>query len=169
LVDLMAGTIQVTSVLGEGTQVALTFDRAGIANGTTSHHDFDAALVHGKNRRVLVVEDNTFAQGLFRHLVDAGYRVDIATDAHHAYTLLDKHTFDLALVDIHLGEGQSGVDVLRYIRHHSNQPTLPAAAVTAYALPGDRERFLGEGFDAYLSKPFSWHQLLRLVQQLEHA
>lgn len=170
LVDLMDGTIHVKSVLGEGTQVTLTFNRVGTTNnGTSSSQDLSALPVNGKGARILVAEDNTFAQGLFRHLVDAGYHVDIAENADKAYTLLAKYTFDLALLDIHLGEGQSGVDILQHIRHHSTQPDLPVAAVTAYALPGDRERYIGHGFDAYLSKPFTWHQLLRLVQHLQHS
>lgn len=43
---------------------------------------------------------------------------------------------------------------------------IPALALTAYALPGDRERFLEYGFDGYLSKPFVQEQLLATIEDV---
>lgn len=168
LIDLMGGTISIKSALNEGTEVTVVFDSwkppAEVAP-TTDAAGLPDAMSHGG--RILVVEDNAFAQSLFGHLTDVGYDVRIAGNAHEAYNLLEAETFDMILMDIHLGDGQTGVDVLHQVRTHFEAPTLPVAAVTAYGLPGDRERFLEAGFTAYLSKPFTWHQLLRLVQQLE--
>ena len=74
--------------------------------------------------------------------------------------------FDLVLIDINLGEGPNGKDVLSELRAMPAYRDVPIAAVTAYALPGDRETFLNTGFNAYLSMPFREDALRALVSNL---
>ena len=69
-------------------------------------------------------------------------------------------------MDINLGTQETGVDVLHRIRERAAYRTTPVIAVTAYALPGDRERFLEEGFDDYIGKPFTRQQLFRLLDSI---
>ena len=76
--------------------------------------------------------------------------------------------FDLVLLDINLGQGPNGADVLRELRAMPAYQDVPIVAVTAYALPGDRERFLGMGFTDYLAKPFNADELLALTARLQN-
>ena len=69
-------------------------------------------------------------------------------------------------MDINLGDGPSGREVLKSLRAIPAYRKVPVAALTAYALPGEREDFLKAGFNAYLSKPFSEDALLKLLAQL---
>ena len=69
----------------------------------------------------------------------------------------------MVLLDINLGVIRTGVDVLHELRQVPEYATIPAVAVTAYALPGDRERFLEAGFDAYLGKPFTEEELRQVL------
>ena len=70
------------------------------------------------------------------------------------------------MLDIHLGASISGEDVMRRVRDSQAFADLPMIAVTAYGLPGDRERFLAAGFDAYLTKPYTRQALLDAVDQV---
>jgi CheY-like chemotaxis protein len=74
--------------------------------------------------------------------------------------------YDAVLLDINLGAGVSGEDVMRRLRDLPGYGAVPILAFTAYALPGDRERFLNAGFDGYLPKPFTKAQLLALLTEV---
>jgi len=74
--------------------------------------------------------------------------------------------YDAVLLDINLGAGVSGEDVMGRIRTLPGYAGVPLVAFTAYALPGDRERFLNAGFSGYLPKPFTKAQLLELLSEV---
>ena len=65
----------------------------------------------------------------------------------------------LALLDISL-PGMDGSEVLRRLRVTPGLETLPVIALTAHAMSGDRERYLGEGFNEYVTKPIIDEELL---------
>jgi len=61
--------------------------------------------------------------------------------------------------------GFDGVEALRRLRADERTAAIPVLAVTAQAMQGDRERFLAEGFDGYLSKPLNVRELIGTVRQ----
>jgi two-component system cell cycle response regulator DivK len=61
--------------------------------------------------------------------------------------------------------GVDGVEALRRLRADDRTAAIPVLAVTAQAMQGDRERFLAEGFDGYLSKPVNVRELIGTVRQ----
>jgi CheY-like chemotaxis protein len=61
--------------------------------------------------------------------------------------------------------GVDGVEALRRLRADERTAAIPVLAVTAQAMQGDRERFLAEGFDGYLSKPVNVRELIGTVRQ----
>ena len=81
-------------------------------------------------------------------------------------TRQDQNAFDLLILDINLGNGRTGTDLLEELRRREEYVHVPAAAVTAYALPEDRGHLLDAGFDAYLAKPFLPVDLTSLAQDL---
>jgi two-component system cell cycle response regulator DivK len=87
---------------------------------------------------------------------------DFATVAsgEEALELLKEAEFDAFLVDINLGRGHmDGVEFLTHLRAHDTQASKPAFAVTAYAMPTDKEKYLSLGFDAYFAKPVNLSEL----------
>jgi len=70
------------------------------------------------------------------------------------------------LLDINLDRSPTGMDLLASMRELSPYASTPAIAMTAFALAGDRERFLKEGFDEYVGKPFTADQLLAAVDNV---
>ena len=100
--------------------------------------------------KILVVEDDLWSQRIVRELLEMrGHHVLTADGVDGARAHLASSP-ELVLLDIHI-PGGGGELLLREIRAHDAQ--LPVIALTASAMTGDRERFMREGFTAYLSKP----------------
>ena len=70
----------------------------------------------------------------------------------------------LVLMDVQL-PGIDGVEALARLRRDERTESVPVVALTAQAMYGDRERFLGVGFDGYLSKPVNVSELLVAVEE----
>jgi CheY-like chemotaxis protein len=70
----------------------------------------------------------------------------------------------LVLMDVQL-PGMDGVEALVRLRGDERTAAIPVVALTAQAMQGDRERFLGAGFDGYLSKPVDIIELLGTVRE----
>lgn len=115
---------------------------------------------------LLVVEDERDVRVLLQHMVRERYRSDAVPSARAAFRKAEQETYDGFLIDITLHGKRNGVDVLEGLRDQERYQNTPMIAVTAHAMPGDRERFLQAGFDAYLSKPFRQADLLALLDQL---
>jgi CheY-like chemotaxis protein len=102
---------------------------------------------------------------LFRDvLVATGYRTLEATTGGEAVDMASEHTPDLVLMDIQLPD-LDGVEALHRLREDEHTATIPVVALTAQAMHGDRERFLAEGFDGYVSKPVNVRELIGIVRQ----
>jgi two-component system cell cycle response regulator DivK len=115
--------------------------------------------------RILVVEDNEKNMKLFRDVLAAtGYRTLEATTGGEAVDMASEHAPDLVLMDIQLPD-LDGVEALRRLRADARTATIPVLALTAQAMRGDRERFLAEGFDGYVSKPVNVRELIGIVRQ----
>ena len=117
-------------------------------------------------RSILLVEDNednriVYATILRHH----GYRVLEAFDGAEALAKVEAERPDLILLDISLPH-IDGWEVSRRLR--SNEPTrdIRIVALTAHAMPGDRERARLEGFDGYLAKPCEPRAVLSEVKRL---
>jgi two-component system cell cycle response regulator DivK len=85
--------------------------------------------------------------------------VDEALDA------VISESVDLLLLDINLGTERGGVKLLQEIRERNDLADIPAIALTAFAMPGDREDLLACGFDAYVGKPFTHGELTNTIDQ----
>ena len=115
--------------------------------------------------RILVVEDNEKNMKLFRDVLGAsGFRTLEATTGGEAVDMASEHTPDLVLMDIQLPD-LDGVQALHRLRSDARTATIPVLALTAQAMRGDRERFLAEGFDGYVSKPVNVRELVGIVRQ----
>ena len=115
--------------------------------------------------RILAVEDDPHIQRLLRYLLDARFDVTFVRSIDDALEAAARRSFDLFLLDIHLKEQRTGVDLLHELRQRPASHATPAIACTAYALRGDRERFLAEGFCSYLEKPFVREALYETIRE----
>ena len=112
--------------------------------------------------RILLAEDNQpSSEALAYFLGKAGLQVTCAADGREALDCLAREPFDLVLMDVQM-PGMDGVEAVRRIRCDTSgafDPAIPVIALTAYALDGNREEFLAEGMDDYVSKPINLQAL----------
>jgi PAS domain S-box-containing protein len=112
---------------------------------------------------VLVVEDNNDTRMLLERILKSTYNVTAVGDARSALLAMNQTRFRGLVLDINLGGKETGADVLRIARALPGYDGVFAIALTAYALPGDRERLLEAGFDEYISKPFTRQSLMEAL------
>jgi CheY-like chemotaxis protein len=113
---------------------------------------------------ILAVEDNSETQLLLEHLLKESFEVVVVPGVDDALKAVDDHSFDALLLDINLSEERTGTDLLHLLREREDVGDVPAIALTAYAMPGDREDFLEAGFDQYVSKPFTRADLTDAIE-----
>ena len=113
---------------------------------------------------ILIIEDNRDTQTLLKYLLGADYDLKIVGEFNQAVEIANEASFDLLLIDINLGEERTGVDLLNILRETDPYNDVPMIAITAYAMPGDFQRFINIGFDAYISKPFTRHDLINTIK-----
>ena len=105
--------------------------------------------------RILVVEDNDKNLKLTRDVLEfAGYTVEVAITGEEAVAQALASVPDLILMDLQL-PGMDGHEALARLRADPDTQRVPVVALTASAMPMDRERALSAGFDGFLEKPIS--------------
>jgi len=114
--------------------------------------------------RILAVEDNSETQLLLEHLLEGSYDVEVVPGVESALQAVDDSFFDVLLLDINLSEDETGTELLHRIRERDGMGDVSAVALTAYAMPGDREDFLQKGFNEYVSKPFTRADLTEAIE-----
>jgi len=120
--------------------------------------------VTGKNRLILFVEDDRVLNHLVKIYFKGLYDIVGLFSAESAIETFDNYKYDLFLLDINLGDGMNGIDLLKYIRKIPQFAKTPIIAATAYALEGDKEFLLSHGFDGYIPKPFTKKELIDYVE-----
>jgi two-component system, cell cycle response regulator DivK len=104
---------------------------------------------------VLIVDDNEknrkLARDVLRH---GGFRTIEAGTGGDGVSLAAEDLPALVLMDIRLPD-MDGTEALRLLKADERTAAIPVVALTSFAMKGDRERFLAEGFDDYLEKPIS--------------
>ena len=109
-------------------------------------------ITASKLKIIAVVEDNPDNLLLLRVLLQDRYQLREYPDGLSAARGIASNPPDLVLMDISLPV-MDGVQALHAIREVPGLQPLPIVALTAHAMIGDRERFLAEGFDCYITKP----------------
>jgi len=116
--------------------------------------------------RILVIDDDESQRRLLYVLLsDRGYRVLLADSGTCGIAMACQERPDLILLDIRLPD-ISGLEVAGVLRASRETSSIPIAAITALAMPGDERTIRENGCDAYMAKPIRVEQLLKLVARL---
>ncbi len=114
-------------------------------------------------KRILIVEDDALTRDIMKRQLDKFYNIDFAVDGREALELFDLNNYALILMDINLGIGKNGIEVMKEIRKSEKGMNTAVVAITAYGNFGDRESFIDTGFDNYISKPWNTDSLIRCM------
>ncbi|AZL67685.1 hybrid sensor histidine kinase/response regulator [Pseudomonas oryziphila] len=132
----------------------------GEANAPLPH---EVSLAQERRARILLVEDNPVNQLVAKGLLGKlGCQVQVAAQGAEALEFLEQETFDLVLMDCNMPV-MDGYEASRRIRQSGRWPELPIVALTANAMPEERERCRAAGMNDYLAKPFRREELLALI------
>lgn len=116
--------------------------------------------------KVMLVEDNPQNMKLLEILLRAkSYDLLKACDGEEALDMATREQPDLIVMDMQLPK-MSGVEVTRRLRQMPVFRQTPIIALTAFAMRGDRERFLEAGCNAYISKPIHTRELPKIIDQM---
>jgi CheY-like chemotaxis protein len=119
-------------------------------------------------KHVLLVEDNLLNQKFAMAVLKIkGYTADLAENGKIGVELFGKNEYDAILMDIQMPimNGVEATKNIREIEQQNKWPRIKIIAVTAYAMPGDEERFKEAGIDLYIAKPYKGDDLIALIQQ----
>ena len=166
LVELMGGSIWVESEHGEGSTFSFTAEFGAPVEQPAPAERPVPLAAQEPPLKVLLVEDNEINRILAVELLEMrGHKVKEVENGLKALEALQAEAFDLVFMDARMPE-MDGMEATRRIRAgEAGDPNVPIVALTAYALAGDREKFLAAGMDDYLSKPIDMKALERILGQ----
>lgn len=118
-----------------------------------------------KLQKILYVEDDYNCQLLVKILLRDKFNVDIAKNLNDALSLIAINSYDLILLDINLGGGETGLDLLKSLKKNTKYESTPVIALTAYALKEERDAILKAGCIEHVSKPFEKETLLNAISK----
>jgi CheY-like chemotaxis protein len=133
-------------------------------------HTLDAAAPalpdeSSKPPLILLTDDNDATIHLLsEYLISQGYRVDVARNGSEAVQYIREQRPDLVLMDWQMPV-MNGLEATHHIRRDASLDDLPIIALTALAMPGDRESCLAAGVNEYLSKPVSLQELMHVIRR----
>ena len=137
--------------------------RDGRTRAQAERSEFEHGMADRTPLSILVAEDNTVNQQLaLRFLGRMGYACDVVANGIEAVEAVRRRPYDVVLMDVEMPE-MDGLDAARVISGRGGAGRPWIVAMTASALPGDRERCLAAGMDDYVTKPIRPAELQRAL------
>lgn len=169
LVEMMGGEIWVESEKGKGSKFYfnLKFQIGSNVTENPIRERLQLPLIDKTTKplNILMVEDDRLNQKvLMKMLKEKGHNVELACNGIEALVHFEQKKYDIVLMDIQMPE-MDGIEATKRIREKEGLKShTPIIALTAYALNGDKERFLSLGMDGYVSKPVQMDDLFYTIE-----
>ena len=166
LVEMMNGSVWVESEKDKGSTFYFTIKlKPGIKQIEKANMNIIPKV--SKQMSVLLVEDDKVNQMVTKSMLrEKGCLVDVSNNGLEAVAMNESKEYDIILMDIQMPE-MDGIEATKRIREiEGSKKHTPIIALTAYAIHGDRERFISIGMDEYLSKPFQMDELFSTIDRV---
>ncbi|MEH6633130.1 MAG: ATP-binding protein [Halopseudomonas aestusnigri] len=168
IIELMAGSISVTSQEGVGTQfkVLVPFDYPSKDEAKAGRIKNKSILVvHDDNLQILLAEDNQVNAVIAKAFLNKfGHEVEHVVNGSLAVDAVSMRKFDLVLMDVHMPE-MDGIEATRNIRKLYSLEDLPIIGLTAEAFTDRHLEFKKSGMNDVLTKPFTEQQLASVLKE----
>ncbi len=173
-VHKLGGKIQLESNEGQGSTFTVSLpikekSESIITNEKKQEKYTDPPKIKRRNKKLkslLYIEDDRFAQQVIPLFLKGYYKVDTASSGAEGVQKAKEKLYDAILMDINLHGQIDGVKASEMIKAIEQYHDVPIIAVTAYAMVGDREKYLQSGFADYISKPFTKTVLIELLDKI---
>lgn len=174
LLELMGSALKVKSEYGKGSEFSFAIDQEVVKweeigdvaarFGELSDRGYEYhELFHAPEARILVVDDTEMNLTVMQSLLKkTRIKIDTALSGREALHLASENLYDAIFID-HMMPDMDGIETLKHIRTSGTSKDAPAVALTANAVSGAREMYLGAGFTDYLSKPVDGEKLERML------
>lgn len=175
IVDLMGGTIHLTSKQGEGSEFIVTLE-CELANKTVQDKQSSCPKAEKKHldysgKKVLLVEDNELNREIATEILKSlGLKVDCAADGMEAVEIMSSEAgnqYDMIFMDIQMPK-MDGYTATREIRtlNDSKKANIPIIAMTANAFDEDRKKAIKAGMNGHIAKPIDVNVILQNLDRI---
>ena len=162
LVELMHGTIEISSQVNQGTTTRIEF-HFEIASENELENKQETNIIDVRGKHILLAEDNDLnAEIAMTLLSDYGFIVDHVSDGVACVKQVKENKYDLILMDIQM-PNMDGYQATQKIREFSN---IPIVAMTANAFEEDKQKALSVGMNDYIAKPMDIDKVLETVSKI---
>lgn len=177
LLDLMGSCLKVHSEYGKGTSISFVVEQEvvkwdEIGDYAKRFQEMKAEsftyqeLFHAPDARILVVDDTEMNLKVIQSLLKkTQVQIDTALSGKDALALAGQNAYDVVFID-HMMPDMDGIETLQHLRGMEGYEETPAVALTANAVSGAREMYLGAGFTDYLAKPVEGAKLEKMMVDL---
>lgn len=117
-------------------------------------------------RKILYVEDEETSFSVVKYFLKNIVSIDWAKTGQEGVVMARGNKYQAILMDINLAKGIDGMQTTKLIRELPHYKNTPIIAITAYAMRGDKEEFLGAGCSHYIAKPFTKTALINLMEEV---
>ncbi len=180
-IELMSGTLEITSKVNVGTDVSIILPCAGKKTdnevGTNAVRNNETSIVSAPELgriKIFIVEDDRMNRLVLEKMLKKSGEIVTAVDGDDTLKILEKNTkpgklFDIMLFDINLPSPWDGIKLMHEVKKRFPMyKDVPFIAQTAYAMAYDKDTYIDAGFNDYIAKPIIKTELLTMIQkQLE--
>jgi len=179
LIAAMNGSMHISTLPEEGTTITLHLNAAQQSTAPAKEKEIPKRVNLEKDEAasdidIFLVEDDQMNRMVIETMLKHTGRITTAVDGEQTLRIIEEYhksgkEFDIMLFDINLPPPWDGIKLLHKIRKdYAEYQNIPFVAQTAYAMASDRDKFLNEGFDDYLTKPINKGELITIIhRQLE--
>lgn len=167
LVEMMGGTITVESTIGVGSRFTFQIPFSVVPTLYVPNEKKKEVQYFERKLKILLAEDDKLNRKVIvKMLEEYGHKVDVVKNGQEAVDSYEPGKYHIILMDIQMPK-MDGMEATKRIRTMEPDGVhTPICALTAYALKGDREKFLSAGMDGYVAKPIDLNQLLHVIDQI---